>query len=141
MIGSSTVLMPISLYIHVIKDPCTPSEIDLHVNALCKQLFFELSFLNLSSMSLQRLWPPARCALSQSRLINPSYPLASRGLEASSATRSPALTFLRYAHHKSEGRANGSKDGAGKRLGAKKTGGKPDFKLESSVYINPGLRH
>jgi hypothetical protein len=33
------------------------------------------------------------------------------------------LPFVRYASHQSQGRANGAKDGPGKRLGAKKSGG------------------
>ncbi|KAF2455590.1 ribosomal L27 protein-domain-containing protein [Lineolata rhizophorae] len=39
------------------------------------------------------------------------------------------LARVRYAHHQSEGRANGVKDGPGKRLGAKKTAGQ---------YVIPG---
>ncbi|KAL9091336.1 MAG: hypothetical protein Q9165_004970 [Trypethelium subeluteriae] len=42
---------------------------------------------------------------------------------------SPILNFVRNAHHKSEGRANGPKQGPGKRLGAKKTG---------EQYVIPG---
>lgn len=43
----------------------------------------------------------------------------------------PALTHIprRAASHQAQGRANGAKDGAGKRLGAKKTGGE---------YVVPG---
>ncbi|EPS39872.1 hypothetical protein H072_6203 [Dactylellina haptotyla CBS 200.50] len=37
--------------------------------------------------------------------------------------QSPILTFLRYATHKTSGAANGPGDSAGRRLGAKKTGG------------------
>ena len=36
----------------------------------------------------------------------------------------PVLTFVRHATHQATGRANGVKDGPGKRLGAKKTGGR-----------------
>ncbi len=43
----------------------------------------------------------------------------------------PAITHItrRKASHQAQGRANGAKDGAGKRLGAKKTGGE---------YVVPG---
>jgi len=35
----------------------------------------------------------------------------------------PNITFVRHATHQAQGRANGPKNGPGKRLGAKKTGG------------------
>ncbi|KAK4890505.1 54S ribosomal protein L2 mitochondrial [Elasticomyces elasticus] len=46
-------------------------------------------------------------------------------------TPTPTLTFtaIRHASHQAQGRANGAKDGAGKRLGAKKSGGE---------YVIPG---
>ncbi|KAK5694501.1 54S ribosomal protein L2 mitochondrial [Elasticomyces elasticus] len=46
-------------------------------------------------------------------------------------TLTPTSTFtaIRHASHQAQGRANGAKDGAGKRLGAKKTGGE---------YVIPG---
>ncbi|KAI9686699.1 MAG: 54S ribosomal protein L2 mitochondrial [Bathelium mastoideum] len=48
---------------------------------------------------------------------------------ASRPHSSPILTFVRNATHAAEGRANGPKQGAGKRLGAKKTG---------EQYVIPG---
>ncbi len=40
---------------------------------------------------------------------------------------------VRYATHQAQGRANGAKDGPGKRLGAKKSGGKCDLSLLSEI--------
>ena len=48
------------------------------------------------------------------------------GLRISQAS---AVTGRRHASHQAQGRANKAKDGAGKRLGAKKTGGE---------YVIPG---
>lgn len=44
-------------------------------------------------------------------------------------TRIVGLVTRRHASHKTQGQANGAKDGPGKRLGAKKTGG---------AYVVPG---
>jgi hypothetical protein len=43
--------------------------------------------------------------------------------------KSAQRTWLRYASHAAQGRANGPKDSAGRRLGAKKT---------ASQYVIPG---
>lgn len=60
--------------------------------------------------------------------VAPSLATLSALSSALSAFRiSPALR--RHASHQAQGRANGAKDGAGKRLGAKKTGGE---------YVVPG---
>jgi hypothetical protein len=40
-----------------------------------------------------------------------------------SVTKGPALTFVRHASHQQQGAVNKAKDGPGKRLGAKKSGG------------------
>ncbi|KAI9822413.1 MAG: 54S ribosomal protein L2 mitochondrial [Pycnora praestabilis] len=45
------------------------------------------------------------------------------------SSRSSILTSIRHASHQAQGRANGAKDGPGKRLGAKKTG---------EQYVIPG---
>ncbi|KAH0542289.1 hypothetical protein FGG08_003316 [Glutinoglossum americanum] len=45
------------------------------------------------------------------------------------ATKSPLISFVRHATHKAQGSVNGGKDGAGKRLGAKKSG---------EQYVIPG---
>ncbi|KAF2220652.1 ribosomal L27 protein-domain-containing protein [Elsinoe ampelina] len=68
-----------------------------------------------------RLRNPCACSLESalSRLrISPAYQVVTTN-----------QTTVRYATHKSEGRANGAKQGAGKRLGAKKTG---------DQYVIPG---
>ncbi|PSK36689.1 ribosomal protein L27 [Elsinoe australis] len=67
------------------------------------------------------LFKPCTCTIESalSRLrISPSIPAVAI-----------SKTSVRYATHKSEGRANGAKQGAGKRLGAKKTG---------DQYVIPG---
>lgn len=73
-------------------------------------------------MQLARVFAPARAALqSTSALFIPS----TRVLDALRAANSPGptLSFVRHATHQAQGRANGAKDGPGKRLGAKKAGG------------------
>ncbi|KAH7067949.1 ribosomal L27 protein-domain-containing protein [Paraphoma chrysanthemicola] len=84
-------------------------------------------------MLLPRILAPVRASLSaSSKLAAPSkYVLeALRSANASSApTPTLTLSFARHASHQSQGRANGAKDGPGKRLGAKKSGGE---------YVIPG---
>ncbi|PNS21128.1 ribosomal protein L27 [Sphaceloma murrayae] len=65
-----------------------------------------------STRASSRLFRPCLCSLdtSLSRLRISPLPITT------------TQTTVRYATHKSEGRANGAKQGAGKRLGAKKTG-------------------
>lgn len=81
-------------------------------------------------MLLPRTQAPLRAALaaSSSRTAHAAIsPAASLNvldvLRASLAASSPNLTFVRHATHQAQGRANGPKNGPGKRLGAKKTGG------------------
>ncbi|KAF2113781.1 60S ribosomal protein L2, mitochondrial precursor [Lophiotrema nucula] len=82
-------------------------------------------------MLLPRIFAPLRASIQPSKgLIVPSL----RALDALRAANgpngsSPALSFVRYASHQAQGRANGAKQGPGKRLGAKKSGGE---------YVNPG---
>jgi large subunit ribosomal protein L27 len=57
-----------------------------------------------------------------SSTIRPSSQ-ALRYLRAVNAAAKPAILFVRHASHQAQGRANGPKNTAGKRLGAKKTGG------------------
>ncbi|OJD33394.1 ribosomal protein l27 [Diplodia corticola] len=88
-------------------------------------------------MLLPRAQAPLRAALAaSSRTAHASTsPAASLNvldvLRASLAASSPSpnLTFVRHATHQAQGRANGPKNGAGKRLGAKKTG---------EQYVVPG---
>jgi hypothetical protein len=80
-----------------------------------------------TAMLLPRILAPVRASLSASaKTIAPSKSVlealrAANGSTAPSAT--VTLPFVRYASHQSQGRANGAKDGPGKRLGAKKSGG------------------
>jgi hypothetical protein len=80
-----------------------------------------------SAMLLPRILAPVRASLSASvKTIAPSKSVlealrATNGSTAPSAT--VTLPFVRYASHQTQGRANGAKDGPGKRLGAKKSGG------------------
>ncbi|KAL0259002.1 54S ribosomal protein L2 mitochondrial [Diplodia seriata] len=88
-------------------------------------------------MLLPRAQAPVRAALAaSSRAAHASTsPIASLNvldvLRASLAasSSSPNLTFVRHATHQAQGRANGPKNGPGKRLGAKKTG---------EQYVVPG---
>ncbi|OAL43365.1 hypothetical protein IQ07DRAFT_552609 [Pyrenochaeta sp. DS3sAY3a] len=82
-------------------------------------------------MLLPRIFAPVRASLATpSAFIAPS----TRVLDAlraanGSATHIPTLSFVRHSAHQAQGRANGAKDGPGKRLGAKKSGGE---------YVIPG---
>ncbi|EUC41043.1 hypothetical protein COCMIDRAFT_107207 [Bipolaris oryzae ATCC 44560] len=82
-------------------------------------------------MLLPRIFAPVRASIATSAaFIAPS----TRVLDAlrvanGSATPTPVLSFVRHSAHQAQGRANGAKDGPGKRLGAKKSGGE---------YVIPG---
>lgn len=83
-------------------------------------------------MLLPRILTPARAAITALKpsyvaCISPSYGFDT--LRSANAPFSPTLTFIRHATHQAQGRANGAKDGPGKRLGAKKTG---------EEYVIPG---
>ncbi|PVI04293.1 hypothetical protein DM02DRAFT_669124 [Periconia macrospinosa] len=82
-------------------------------------------------MLLPRILAPVRASAQPSSLaITPTRILdAIRTANGASATSSPSLSFVRHATHQAQGRANGAKDGPGKRLGAKKAGGE---------YVIPG---
>ncbi|ERF73177.1 hypothetical protein EPUS_03018 [Endocarpon pusillum Z07020] len=65
-----------------------------------------------------------------SRTIEYSLGLLTTSLAAWTCTSTiPTATFIRHASHATQGRANGPKDSAGRRLGAKKT---------DSEYVVPG---
>jgi len=51
------------------------------------------------------------------------------------AKKSPLLSFVRHATHKAQGSVNGGKDGAGKRLGAKKSGGESNVTFEPTSCV------
>ncbi|EUC29541.1 hypothetical protein COCCADRAFT_8260 [Bipolaris zeicola 26-R-13] len=82
-------------------------------------------------MLLPRIFAPVRASIATSTaFIAPS----TRVLDAlrvanGSAAPTPVLSFVRHSAHQAQGRANGAKDGPGKRLGAKKSGGE---------YVIPG---
>ncbi|KAF2021277.1 ribosomal protein L27 [Aaosphaeria arxii CBS 175.79] len=79
-------------------------------------------------MLLPRIFAPARACLQPSSVtLLPSRVLDS--VRAANGTTPTVLFFVRHASHQSQGRANGAKDGPGKRLGAKKSGGE---------YVIPG---
>ncbi|KAF2788076.1 hypothetical protein K505DRAFT_286792 [Melanomma pulvis-pyrius CBS 109.77] len=82
-------------------------------------------------MLLPRIFAPVRAAaqVSSAYLIPSSRVLDVLRTANGFTTSSPTLSFLRHASHQSQGRANGAKDGPGKRLGAKKSGGE---------YVIPG---
>ncbi|KAF2734325.1 ribosomal protein L27 [Polyplosphaeria fusca] len=76
-------------------------------------------------MLLPRIFAPARVSIQPSSV---TWIPSSRVVEALRAANgisatSPTLSFVRHATHQAQGRANGAKDGPGKRLGAKKSGG------------------
>ncbi|TVY83724.1 54S ribosomal protein L2 [Lachnellula suecica] len=87
-------------------------------------------------MLLPRLQPPLRAALtsiarsgSQSTSVHEAF--------AQLAIRSPALGFVRHASHAQQGAVNKAKDGPGKRLGAKKSGGNIIFRQRGTHWF-PG---
>lgn len=77
-------------------------------------------------MLLPRLQPPLRAALTS--IARPGASGAQTSLNEAFAQlsikqASPVLTFVRHASHAQQGAVNKAKDGPGKRLGAKKSGG------------------
>ncbi|KAF1942309.1 hypothetical protein EJ02DRAFT_345820 [Clathrospora elynae] len=84
-------------------------------------------------MLLPRILAPVRASIAKSStFIAPSTRVldALRTANGSSTpTPAPTLSFVRHSAHQAQGRANGAKDGPGKRLGAKKSGGE---------YVIPG---
>lgn len=79
------------------------------------------------AMLLPRILAPVRASIcASSKLAAPSnYVLEALRTANASSNPGPILTLslVRHASHQSQGRANGAKDGPGKRLGAKKSGG------------------
>lgn len=86
-------------------------------------------------MLLPRILAPTRVSIATSRtFIAPSIRVIDtlRGVNGSiipPASNPTSLSFVRHSAHQAQGRANGAKDGPGKRLGAKKSGGE---------YVIPG---
>lgn len=83
-------------------------------------------------MLLPRILAPVRASIATSKtFISPSTRVldairSANGSSTPSAAVAPSsLSFVRHSAHQAQGRANGAKDGPGKRLGAKKSGGTP----------------
>jgi len=79
-----------------------------------------------AAMLLPRILAPMR-ALSQNSLVvgkSPSHVYDALRFANGCSAASTTLSFVRHATHQAQGRANGAKDGPGKRLGAKKAGGR-----------------
>lgn len=78
-------------------------------------------------MLLPRLQPPLRAAIASigrsGASANSQICLNDAFAQLSLRAHSPALTFVRHASHAQQGAVNKAKDGPGKRLGAKKSGG------------------
>ena len=82
---------------------------------------------NHKKMLLQRLQPPLRAAISSigrsGPALNSQACLNDAFTQLSIRAHAPTLTFVRHASHAQQGAVNKAKDGPGKRLGAKKSGG------------------
>ena len=91
--------------------------------------FLELQRQPFDTMLLPRLQPPLRAAITSIGRPGPSGTQSSLN-EAFAAlsikNAGPVLTFVRHASHQQQGAVNKAKDGPGKRLGAKKSGGEMD---------------
>jgi hypothetical protein len=96
-------------------------------------IFNVLTSAQHTTMLLPRLQPPLRAALSsirpatQTPCLNEAF--ASLAINATKrgsglGGRQLGVAAVRYASHKAQGAVNKAKDGPGKRLGAKKSGGK-----------------
>lgn len=79
-------------------------------------------------MLISRLQPSLRTALTAASRTNVAgaqsgLTEAFAALRVCAETKPASLNFVRYASHKAQGAVNKAKDGPGKRLGAKKSGG------------------
>jgi large subunit ribosomal protein L27 len=78
-------------------------------------------------MLLPRLQPPLRAAIASISRVGPStHPQASLNeafAQLSVCRAGTRFGNVRHASHKAQGAVNKAKDGPGKRLGAKKSGG------------------
>jgi large subunit ribosomal protein L27 len=80
-------------------------------------------------MLLPRIFAPVRASIQASPALVAPSKVVLQALRAANGPSNPSAstTFVRHASHQTQGRANGAKDGPGKRLGAKKSGGTSDF--------------
>jgi hypothetical protein len=81
-----------------------------------------------ATMATAGLSGPVRALALSARSINVPLRLSNHALQYlrlldASTTKPFGIINVRHASHQAQGRANGPKNGAGKRLGAKKTGG------------------
>lgn len=78
-----------------------------------------------AAMLLPRILAPVRASIqTPSTFILPASRVIDAVRSANGASAHvPTLSFVRHSAHQAQGRANGAKDGPGKRLGAKKSGG------------------
>lgn len=76
-----------------------------------------------TKMVLARLQPPLRAAITSIGRSGASQTCLHEAFAQLSVRAPPTLTFVRHASHAQQGAVNKAKDGPGKRLGAKKTGG------------------
>jgi large subunit ribosomal protein L27 len=78
-------------------------------------------------MLLPRLEPPLRVAIASIGRVgpstNPQAPLSEAFAQLSVCRTGTRFGDIRHASHKAQGAVNKAKDGPGKRLGAKKSGG------------------
>lgn len=82
-----------------------------------------------AAMLLPRILAPVRASIqTPSTFILPASRVIDALRTASGASAHvPTLSFVRHSAHQAQGRANGAKQGPGKRLGAKKSGGTDDI--------------
>jgi hypothetical protein len=92
--------------------------------------FLKLKRQRSTTMLLPRLQPPLRAALTSIGRSGTSGTQTSFNeafAQLSIKNAGPVLTFVRHASHQQQGAVNKAKDGAGKRLGAKNSGGELRF--------------
>lgn len=109
--------------------------VELHVKPASLQVLFQFNIdncraeqSNIITMLLPRLQPPLRAALTtisrsatggtQTTCLNEAF------AQLAIRSRPGNASGVRWASHKAQGAVNKAKDGPGKRLGAKKSGGK-----------------
>lgn len=92
-------------------------------------------------MLLPRLQRPLRAAITsigRSGATGSSQACLNDAFAQLCVRKSPTLTFVRHASHAQQGAVNKAKDGPGKRLGAKKSGGNYLFHIAGSIEVDEG---
>jgi hypothetical protein len=115
---------------------------------LSQLYFLERALSNAEDMLLPRLQPPLRAALlsiggssssaTSHTCMNEAFAALRIGTTCTTPLRSNGLRLsgVRHASHKAQGAVNKAKDGPGKRLGAKKSGGTFSRTIESPFRIS-----